>query len=294
MTTTLTYLDAVREELADLPEDEREELLADVASSGDDDTALAARLGPPSQFARELRSAAGLQLPGAPAPRRPAPLERSRALAARVTPLARELAPLGWLVRGYVAAVAIAFTVDGDWHIDRPAVFFLRDNVWNAFWLCAICVAVSVAAGVALRLAKRRSTALVAFNIIVALGALPVAGRIVDQLDSPARSSSASEEGVAPGLAYDGRPLANVYPYDRAGRPLYDVRLYDEYGRALNVGGGAPDLDRRVPRTARGTMAFNAFPIRYFEPRSTRVADPAEGFRPRVALVRPKPIRRPR
>lgn len=37
------------------------------------------------------------------------------------------------------------------------------------------------------------------------------------------------------GLTHDGRPVANVFPFDQQGKPLKDVRLYDEEGRPLTV-----------------------------------------------------------
>ncbi len=62
------YLERVRTALADLPAEALDELLADVEASLHDAAAEgeapAARLGPPEDFARELRSAAGLGVPG--------------------------------------------------------------------------------------------------------------------------------------------------------------------------------------------------------------------------------------
>ena len=56
------YLDALRRELADLPVEERDELLAEVESSllaaaAEGDEQPSARLGPPARFAAELRAA---------------------------------------------------------------------------------------------------------------------------------------------------------------------------------------------------------------------------------------------
>lgn len=75
------YLAAVRDELDDLPEEDRVELLEDLAlhlaelssSANRDDDAprLDSRIGPPASYAAELRSAAGLPRESRPAP--PAP-----------------------------------------------------------------------------------------------------------------------------------------------------------------------------------------------------------------------------
>jgi hypothetical protein len=77
-----------------------------------------------------------------------------------------------------------------------------------------------------------------------------------------------------PGLRYDGVALDNVYAYDRTGRLLQDVRLYDSQGRPLDWGADFANNDRRTVTDADGKPAFNAFPVRYFEPGTNRVADP--------------------
>ena len=60
-----TYLARVRAALADVPADERDDLLAEVEASlhetaSESGGSVAAQLGPPEDFAAELRSAAGL------------------------------------------------------------------------------------------------------------------------------------------------------------------------------------------------------------------------------------------
>lgn len=71
------YLTQLRQELADLPADEVDEIVEDlepqlteIAALGDglSAAALADRLGTPAEYARELRSAAGLDEPGARRP----------------------------------------------------------------------------------------------------------------------------------------------------------------------------------------------------------------------------------
>jgi uncharacterized membrane protein len=99
-------MDAVRARLADLPPEEREDLLADTEASlleaaEEEDAPLALRLGPPERFADELRAAAGLEPAG-----RPVRAGRLRELVAhpavtRARAWARELAPVWWVARGY-------------------------------------------------------------------------------------------------------------------------------------------------------------------------------------------------
>jgi hypothetical protein len=72
-------------------------------------------------------------------------------------------------------------------------------------------------------------------------------------------------------------PVVNVYACDRKGRLLQDVRLFAQGGRALDIGADRIDPNRRTVATRAGKLAFNAFPIRYFEPGTRRVAHPDAG-----------------
>jgi len=82
---------------------------------------------------------------------------------------------------------------------------------------------------------------------------------------------------VASGLANDGVPVENVYPYSRDGRLLLDVLLFDQNGMPLYIRPGtSPALDpqRRILRARGGAEILNSYPIRYFEPGTRRVARP--------------------
>jgi hypothetical protein len=91
----------------------------------------------------------------------------------------------------------------------------------------------------------------------------------------------------SPGLVFDGVAVENVYPYDRSGRLLHDVRLYDSRGRPLEL--MSSDPDRRPVRERNGARAFNAYPIRYFEPGTRRVARPNAGPEIEPAPLRTRP-----
>ncbi|MGI8801341.1 MAG: HAAS signaling domain-containing protein [Solirubrobacteraceae bacterium] len=70
-TEVAAYLAAVRAAVADLGADERDDLLVEVEASlietaGEDDRPIVERLGPPAEFAAELRASAGRS--GAPSP----------------------------------------------------------------------------------------------------------------------------------------------------------------------------------------------------------------------------------
>ena len=104
------YLAAVREALSDLAPQERDDLLVEVEASlletaSESDAPISARLGPPEEFAAELRAAAGLQ-PNVEGPatsrfsrRARAVVEAGTHVAARLRPLLRELTPIWWVAR---------------------------------------------------------------------------------------------------------------------------------------------------------------------------------------------------
>jgi hypothetical protein len=114
------FLARVRDELADLPPDERDELLEDIEShlaevAGEGEVALAARLGSAEEFAQELRNSAGL--PPRAAPSEPSRLQAARAwlddAVRRVMAVRPHLTgALVWqLARGWLLAVAFALTI---------------------------------------------------------------------------------------------------------------------------------------------------------------------------------------
>jgi hypothetical protein len=114
--------------------------------------------------------------------------------------------------------------------------------------------------------------------------AAPTVGNLYDWLSRPVFVVPAEETFATAGLARDGIPVQNVYPFSRDGRLLLDVVLYDQDGAPLDVRPGAGtsgDPDRRLLRTRSGVDLFNAFPIRYFDPGTRRVVRP--GLAPSIA-----------
>ena len=71
---------------------------------------------------------------------------------------------------------------------------------------------------------------------------------------------------------------------------LEDIRLYDEVGRPLTIGVANQDPNRRTVRTRSGGIALNAFPIRYYEPGTRRVAEPTAGVEVSPAPLATKPL----
>ena len=273
------YLARVGEALSDLPAAERDALLADVEASvfeAAQEGSVAARLGPPDDFAAELRAAAGLQqLPPLPPPRGlrggvTAALAHPRVVALRGT--LTPLAPIWWVARAYFVVAAVALWLNVPWSTIRFAVPLLGNGVGSV-----VAILVAAAASIWVGFFVRRSTrpirrlAVVA-NALIALAALPVIAHLLNPQPFPV--AAVEQAPVVAGLSYDGVPVDNIYPYTRAGRLLHDVLLYDGAGRPLDVRPGADDPDRRLLEARDGTPIFNSFPVRYFEPGTTRVERP--------------------
>jgi hypothetical protein len=296
------YLAAVRASLGDIAEDERADLLAEVEASlieaaGDIESPFAA-LGPPEAFAAELRASAGLGEPTAFDTPSPSALDaarvfiadlRRRPWVAKALPIARELAPIWWLVRGYLAVVAVVVATGTWWSDSRPWLPDISTPRTGALVILAV-TAVSVAFGV-LRRRRAASFLLVALvvNVAAVLAIVP-ALRHVTNTPQPAivvENAAVAATPAFTGVTYEGRKVLNLYPYSRNGKLLHDVQLFDDLGRPVFLDLGADPL-RRVPETAKGEGVLNAYPIRYRQPGTRRVAHPNAAPRARAQkLVTP-------
>ena len=280
------YLAAVRSSLRDLPEAERDDLVAEVEASlvesAGEGGSISARLGPPEEFAAELRSAAGLHEPVAPS-RGPSQLALLAARlgsdprVARLRSVAIELAPIWWVARAYLAVGAIAYILDMGWSTRYPVV--------PRFGTAEAGVALIVLAAVAsvwVGLWMRREGSpfprlTTAANAALVLAILPVTLDVTDTraYDVLVTMAYAPVPQVRPDLASDGVKIDNIYPYSRDGKLLHDVLLYDGAGRPIEVPANrGDDPNRRFVVTNGNKPLFNVFPIRYFEPGTKRVERP--------------------
>jgi hypothetical protein len=287
-----TYMSAVRETLSDLPAAERDDLLAEVESSlqdaADEGGRLAARLGSPQEFALELRVAAGLHEP-------PRSVRRAQFTAAvrvvaedprvaRVARVAVQLAPIWWLARAYAVVAGIAAITHSGWSTRFPAV----PRFGNAYVGVAAIALVAVAS-IALGLRRRRGGPVLALNLACLVLALPVVGHLGNGSLPPPMIVTVSQPYATPGLALDGQPVQNIYPYSLDGKMLHDVLLYDAAGNPVNIGGGFVDPNRRILRTKTNKQLFNSFPIRYYDPGTVRVSHPNAGPAVTTPAVLPAP-----
>lgn len=293
------FLERVRERLDDLPAQEREDLLTDVepsvlASAQEGDAPVEARLGPPERFADELRAAAGLPprtlvIPppsAAPIPEPRPPLRdvlRAHPVYQRLDGPARELAPMWWLVRGYVAVCVLAAAVAGEW----TAVPFRSSGAFET--VASVLVGIGVSVWIGLR-RRRASAAAIVVNVALVLCTLAVAAVGVGDLDASRYADTVYVNEPMAGLSFNGGSVGNVFAFDRNGALLYDVRLFDGDGQPLTVGDGDADPMRRVPKSSTGDLAYNDFPIRYFEPGTTRVANPSAGAPPSPGPLTGEPL----
>jgi hypothetical protein len=279
------YLAAVRAALDDLPATERDDLLAEVEPSLLDAASetggnVSARLGPAEEFAAELRTAAGLQVPSRWTHEEPRLLLAARRLARdpRVQDL-RRLAPIWWVVRAYFVVAAVALAAGASWSLR----YFLVPHLGSA-WLGLLVIAAAAALSIWIGLRTPRATRLVVLGNLVLLGlAIPVLSHFRHR-GVPVRVVPVTVYLPAQGLTMDGVPVTNIYPFSRQGRLLHDVLLYTGAGAPLDAPGAAIDPQRRVLRTTSDKQILNAYPIRYFDPGTGEVAHP--GAAPRVQIPR--------
>ncbi len=290
------YVAAVRRALADLPSTERDDLLADVEASLLETTEegagpISARLGAPEQFAAELRAAAGLHEPAPPVGResdlgRRLRATRGRALAhpgvTALRRLGRELAPIWWVLRAYLAVGAISCAINNAWSARLP--FLPLSNLEGAeggYTALGIAIVVSVSLGLGVRRHGSRFPRIAAIvNMALLLATIPVVAQVTDtssydSYDNLLLRANGQEQQLSLGLLYMGVKVDNIYPYSRDGRLLHDVFLYDGAGRAIEIPASRElDPDRRFVVTNGHRVLFNVFPIRYYEPGTRRVAQP--------------------
>ena len=284
------YLDGVAAELADLADEDRADLLDELAAHLDElaaesDAPLPARLGTPAEYAAELRASAGLPPARARGRAGGRVLDRLRALERRRDVTATRdflvaLRPAWWVLRAWVLVGLVAMwpgQTTPTWSWDWPMVPRVASPRVGLLVLVAVIV-LSVQLGRGRVRSRLLAGPVVASaNVLLALLTLPVVSSFADH--GGARYVYVPAEPVtrvpADGVYADGSQVWNIYPYDAGGRLLHDVRLYDQDGAPLSLGLG-PDGTRKPVVDSLGRLVANAFPYRYVEPDGT-VADPDAG-----------------
>jgi hypothetical protein len=288
-----TYAATVRAQLADLPATQRDVLLedleqhlAEVAAEGEG--SLVDRLGPPEDYAVELRAAyrAGHQTTQTTQTNGAYLTERVRAAAARVidSDWARqivaflpELRPAWWVLRGYLATLILASAFSpgyGLGPIPNPTTKRGLAEILaagGAIWL-------SVRIG-------RRSRALpqgarflaVSANVLIAFFAVVVLGNMHSFVYSELIGTATPEQAPFT-AAFAGGALTNIYPYSQDGKPLTNVLLYDQDGQPVTV--GKSEAQTSYPIGADGKAITNAYPLTQRHLNGDPVVAPRVAFPP--------------
>jgi hypothetical protein len=240
------YVDGVRRALADLPPAVRDELIDDLAEhlaevAAEGPGRLVDRLGPPSVYAAELRTAAGF----GPSTAVPNLDDRIRVTRARIrarlhrldvrvgafigyakaSDFLRLLRPGWWVLRGYLAAMLVTVAHADDYGL-LPQ---FGNSVVAGLLLLAVTVAGSIWLG-------RRTSGFPRWRrLAVNAGSAVAAVFGLAMLLSFSTVYRYSE--FAP--VYNPDPYSNVqdvYVYDSEGRLVEGVRLFDQDGQLIRLG----------------------------------------------------------
>lgn len=226
------YVDEVRRELADLPEDAREELTEGLAA---DLTELVEERGTgalprPEQYAAELRAAAGL----APATPRPllAPDWWRPAWEVAVAAL-----PAWWVARAWVWVMLLHLVMWGQ-RTSAYDVPWLPTSSWGvgiALWVVAATVSIQIGRG-RLWPGGQRSTAALVAVIAVNVGTVVGAGVVWDQMDRALDTREQAWDGndTNPAvITYQDQQACSLLVFDADGKRLHGVKIQDQAGRVL-------------------------------------------------------------
>ena len=236
--STQWYLDSIERELADLPADERAELLDDLAahfSEFESDDDLVATLGDPAIYARELRDAAGLSATP-PVDTHVALVDRARANIAAVrrsawwravTAFTLELRPAWWVLRAWLIVAAISEGPPGSGGVDFP-IPRVADNTLVGLAALMLIVPVSVVLGQQARHGQRKglNVALTVFGALFFL-ILPASANDNDSRGTTwFNSGSTTRPGPSTTRIGSGQTATNdIWGYDTAGNAFLVSRV---------------------------------------------------------------------
>lgn len=228
------YVGLVRTALADLAPEDLEDLTggleADLAElAAESEEPLISRLGEPSTYAAELRSAAGFPPAAAVlAPETKEPLLRRQAASLREAwasarsehPWLEQLRPVWWVFRGAVLAYVLLLFLG----VGSPNLLGLVIGAGLSFWVGLIQD----------RWVGWRRTAVVAANVAAALMVLPALVAVADAR-RPVYPEGYVEVAPSEGTWINGEPAGNFYVYDGQGQRVDGARIFDQNGAALTV-----------------------------------------------------------
>ncbi len=292
------YAAAVRDALSDLPAAKRDLVLEDLEDhlaevAAESGLPLASRLGPPEEYAAELRAAygAGHQPPRLRFPRTRRLLRGTlfqlsgwRSYQA-VRDYVPELRPAWWVLRAYLAVLVLAVMLRGDQTIHPIPNPFTSGGIVELIAMAAAIV-FSIKLG---RWSTRRNDGLSwplrAGNAVVALGGLIALGSMST---IPAWIDTYSASYGMPD-AYAASPITNIYAYTIDGRPLDGVLLYDQDGKPLSLKASDYGIITDYPIAADGQPITNEYPLTQTGIDGSRVVPPRVAVPPVVPSSSPSP-----
>lgn len=285
------YLDKVSSGLADLPDEDREEVLQDLEVHLDEiaDSDVVAILGPPESFVEEFRASAGLADVKQPSAvgRLLAHLEAG---AIRLAELSRwqTIRPVwvwtrGWLLVSLIAILSQPVPFD---RFPIPMIEFR--TTWG---LLFVVVATSVSLWLDRGQGALRSAGSVIFNSLAVIGvlismfsvtALEKADNLAHVVEQPEALTDGNGEVISNIYAYDleGSPV-EVLLYDQAGRPLLNMPFW-VYQEAEHDPGSelvqTPDGAVTFERDSLGRPIFNLYPLSLVDYDGRAILPPSLGF----------------
>jgi len=267
-----TYASSVRAALSDLPPAQAEVLLEDLEDhlrevASEAGGPLAERLGPPEQYAQELRAAYGATHAGGS---RQDPALRDLRLAVRavtasawfaqVRAFLPELRPGWWVLRAYIVVLLLTEAFSRNYNL-RPIPNPFSSRGLIEIIAAAIAIVVSIRLGRRNRALSNRGRLLaIGANVMIALIAIPVLARMSTFPSMAMMESGAA--GQSQQMILPSGVVTNIYPYSRDGKPLTDVLLYDQDGRPLTTSPNVGDVTTEYPVGADGQPITNAYPLR--------------------------------
>jgi hypothetical protein len=181
------------------------------------------------------------------------------------------LRPAWWVVRAWIAAIAVAVVVPG-WY-DYGYVWLPGVPQELAIVIIGVCVAVSTLVGMGrvwpgARPDGSRGSAARIVLLALNLGAIVLVPFASDRLqrtqwtgyEQGYRDAYVGATSPDQGVLNRGEQVCNIAAYDAEGQPLVGVQLFDQAGRPLDVRCWRQQ-DRTVPWVLGDVTRWNVFPL---------------------------------
>lgn len=265
-----TYARAVRAALSDLPSDQADVLLEDLEDhlreiAAEAGGPLTERLGPPEQYAQELRTAYGAAEIN---PRRQDPLLRDLQVARawvtgsewyrQVRAFLPELRPAWWVLRAYLAVLILTAAFSPGYGLG-PIPNPTTKRGLAQILVTGVAIWLSVRIGRRSRKLPQGARVLaVSANVLIAFVAVVVLGNMRSFAYSEIIGTATPEQPPFT-AAFAAGPVSNIYPYSQDGKPLTNVLLFDQDGRPIGV--QQSEAQTSYPIGADGKPITNAYPL---------------------------------